>query len=375
MISFTSTPLRAVARPRRLRITVTLALMLWWPLAPAGQQQQQQPFVEHVDVARVLIDARVFDDQGRPVVGLGASDFAVKIGGRPMRVESAEWVGSPSAGAEAAPHGAYPQREPSSERDAQVERADPPGRLVVVLVQRDLEPLRITGLMQIGQLVDTLLQPLTQDDRVAVLSFDSHLRFWTDFTSDLERVRSILARGVIAGRPGPVSQSDDVSLISRLDPQRARRIYGIEHALRHVAEALEPLAGAKSLVLLGYGFGRFGRDGVVLMDGYNEASAALQRARVAVFSLNVTRAHYNSLQAGLQTVSAETGGTYASTYEFPARAIERVTQALAGHYVLFVERPDLRPGAHRIEVRLTGRRDRVIARSTYVAMPARSGTP
>ena len=133
------------------------------------------------------------------------------------------------------------------------------------------------------------------------------------------------------------------------------RISGIERALQHIAESVEPLRGAKSIVLLGYGFGRFDghSGGITLMDGWDEANAALQRARVSVFTLNVTQANYNSLQAGLQTVSAETGGIYASTYEFPRLAIRRVGQALAGHYVLFVEKPNLDRGIHSIQVKLT----------------------
>jgi hypothetical protein len=248
-------------------------------------------------------------------------------------------------------------------------QAPPHGRLVVILVQRSLEPHRIVGLMELGRLVDGLLQPLGQGDRVAVLSFDSRLRFWTDFTGDLARVKSILSREVINGHPDSSIASAGVSLMARLGPDRAGRIYGIEQALRQIGEALEPLLGAKSLVLLGYGFGRLdGRSGqMLLMDGYDEASAALQRARVSVFALNVTRADYNSLQAGLQTVAAETGGTYASTYHFPALAVDHVARALAGYYVLFVEKPDLRDGAHRIEVRLTRRRGTVTARTSYVA--------
>ena len=90
--------------------------------------------------------------------------------------------------------------------------------------------------------------PLTRDDRLAVLSFDSHLRIWTDFTNDRERLRTLLARDIIAGRT----------------------------------------------------------------------------------------------------------------------ALERVTRALAGHYVLFLEPPTLRPGVHRIEVRLTSRRGRVLVQHLHV---------
>src|SRR5688500_13295397 len=69
--------------------------------------------------------------------------------------------------------------------------------------------------------------------------------------------------------------------------------------LRRIGESLEPLPDAKTVLVLGYGFGRFNArtGGVVLMDGYEEATVALQRARVAVFTLNVTQANFNSLQA------------------------------------------------------------------------------
>jgi VWFA-related protein len=352
--------------PRRALALVLVAIApVLWPHTPPAQQQ---PLVERVEVARVLIDARVFDDGGRPISDLEPSDFAVKIDGRAVRVESAEWVGRPPATRAGAPEAAPLPMESRTATDANVTHTGPPGRLVVFLVQKDLEPLRIVGLMQMSQLVDTLLQPLRSDDRVAVLSFDSRLHIWTDFTTDFERVRSVLAKDIIRRHPEPVAASDDVSLMSSLNPESAGRIYGIEHALRRIAESLEPLPGAKSLVLLGYGFGRFNaRTGdVTLMDGYDEASAALQRARVAVFTLNVTQANFNSLQAGLQTVAAETGGVYASTYEFPTLAIQRVSHALEGHYVLFVEKPELRDGVHRIEVRLTEHRGTVIARSSYV---------
>jgi hypothetical protein len=270
-----------------------------------------------------------------------------------VRVESAEWIGSVGA-------------QPVASPDA-APATPAPARLIVFFVQKDLVAVRIAGLMQMSDLVDRLVAPLTPQDRVAVISFDSRMHIWTDFTSDLARVRRILATDVIGGRPPAVSASPGLSLVARLDRPSDRRIYGVEHALRRIGESLEPMPGAKTVVVLGYGFGRFNaRTGaVLLMDGYEEASAALQRARAAVFTLNVTQADFNSLQAGLQTVSAETGGLYASTYNHPLRAIEALGNALAGYYVLFVERPDLQRGTHRIDVRLTRRKGSVIARSTW----------
>ena len=73
-----------------------------------------------------------------------------------------------------------------------------------------------------------------------------------------------------------------------------------------------------------------------------------------------------SLQVGLQNVSAATGGFYASTYEFPALAMQRVVHALQGYYVLFVDKPKAaKPGEHRIDVRLAATNGSVFARSRY----------
>ena len=345
-----------------LRRHVAVAALL--AVSSSALTAQEPPFVERVEVARLLVDARVFDDRGRSIPDLQPSDFAVKIDGQAARVESAEWVGTFGDSARAAQGAVREARRAAEERDEI--RAGSRSHLVVFLVQKDLEPRRVIGLMQISQLVDELLRPLTRADRVAVVSFDSRLRIWTDFTGNMGRVRSILSRDVIVSLPGPVSASGDVSLMPTLTEESARRISAVEHALRLIADSLEPLPGAKSLVLLGYGFGRFdARSGsVILMDGFEEASAALQRARVAVFALNVTQANYNSLQAGLETVAAHTGGLYASTYD--SRGVERVSQALVGYYVLFVEKPNLKRGEHRIEVRLAGREGSVVARSKYV---------
>ena len=56
-------------------------------ISGVGIGAQQAPrFVERVDVARVIIDARVLDDRGNPVPGLTAGDFKVSIDGTTARV-------------------------------------------------------------------------------------------------------------------------------------------------------------------------------------------------------------------------------------------------------------------------------------------------
>jgi hypothetical protein len=59
-----------------------------------------------------------------------------------------------------------------------------------------------------------------------------------------------------------------------------------------VGEALEDVPGAKSVVLVGHGFGRLGPTGVIMENEYDAMRAALQTARASVFCLDVTDADY-----------------------------------------------------------------------------------
>jgi VWFA-related protein len=341
------------------RSIVAFALLTLCPdLAEA-----QRPFVERVDVSRVLIDARVLDDHGHAVPDLGPEDFTVDIDGDPVRVESVEWIAGGERDAEDVVTDADEDcaHAPAASRPSE-------GRLIVLLVQKDLEPKRVTGLMVMLKVIEPLLQQIRPADRVALLSYDSRLRIWTDFTDDVERIRSLLQKHLLMRLPPPVIASDGSSLLAQLDLDSRKRTGDFETSLQMIGEALEPLPGAKSVVLLGYGFGRFDRRtwGATMMSAYDDARMALQQARASVFSLNVTQANFNSLQAGLENVSAATGGFYASTYEFPALAMQRVVHALQGYYVLFVDKPTRKAGEHRIDVRLAQRNGNVFARSSYV---------
>jgi VWFA-related protein len=326
-------------------------------IASPGVWTQQPPrFGERVDVARVIVDARVLDDHGSPVLGLTVDDFKVSIDGRAVRVETATWVGARDTDYDAAL-----ESTPLSGIAAPARRE----RLIIFLFQKDLEPSRIVGLMRMLVKGRAFLETLTPDDRVAILSFDSHLEIWTDFTSDRERLDRVLAHGLLFERPPAVQASSTPSLVERLDPDRGRRTYGIERALELIGEALEPLPGSKSLVLIGYGFGRFSRSGVTMENDYGPARHALVASRTSVFSLDVTDADYHSLEAGLQLISAQTGGFYARTNIFPDLAIRRLSGALAGYYVLFIDKPESRRAMHDIEVELTRRKGRVLATSRY----------
>ena len=328
-------------------------------LAASGAGAQQPPrFGERVDVVRILLDVRVLDDRGNPIPDLTSSDFKVTIDGKAAPVESATWVGTRDTHAAAGRPGAPPPPPASQVSNL-------PGRLIVFLFQKDLEPSRIVGLMRMLQKNRRFLETLSPNDRVAVLSFDSHLKIWTDFTNDRERLDRVLAHGLLFERPPAVQAASIPSLVERLDPGKGRRTYTIERALELIGEALKPLSGSKSLIMIGHGFGRFSGGSVTMEKAYGPARDALVASRTSVFSLDVTNADYHSLETGLQLVSEQTGGFYARTHIFPDLAMQRLSGAIAGYYVLFVEKPEGRRGTYDIEVALTSRKGQVLATRTY----------
>jgi hypothetical protein len=77
--------------------------------------------------------------------------------------------------------------------------------------QKDLEPSRIIGLMRTLIEAQGFLNRLTAD-RVAILSFDWHLKIWVDFTNDHERLRRILDHGILfERRPQPTEEAGSLS--------------------------------------------------------------------------------------------------------------------------------------------------------------------
>lgn len=305
---------------------------------------------ERVDVERILVQARVVDSRGQPVLHLRPEHVEVTLAGRAAVVESVFWV-----------EGAEPPL-PEEAAEAGVAPAAPAGRLVVFFFQKDLERSRIGGLMQMTREAASLLEGLAPEDRVAVLSFDSHLKLWVDFTRDRDAARHALEHSILFGsRPAVPRSFHPPALGPSFDRVAARRAATPETALLVLGEALKDVPGAKSLVFFGWGLGRFSSTGVHLERDYEPARRALLEARTSVFTLDVTNADYHSLEVGLEQVSYDTGGFYAKTHLFQAQARRRLEGALAGHYVLVLEAPRLPPGRHRLRIRLTGREGTVLA--------------
>ena len=349
---------------------VRFATRLMWPALPgclaallgvSGAALAQEIRVrEHVEVPRVLVDASVVDRRGDAIGSLTARDFRVLVDGRPALLESVEWVEGTQPFAE----GLTPEQAIGTGA-----QAAPPGRLVVFFFQADFAQVRLSGLMRMKARAITFLNTLQPTDRVAVLSFDSHLRFRQDFTRDRESLETAIHRSIMFGGEEHVAASPFPSLVPSFDFAAAVKAASPETALLVVARALEKLPGAKSLVYFGWGLGQLSGGSVLrrvtMGRDYAPARAALARARASVFAIDVTDADYHDLEAGLEQVAADTGGFYAKTNLFPDQAMTRLEGALAGHYVLVVVRPDGPHGTHAISIEVSSKEWTVLARSMY----------
>jgi VWFA-related protein len=345
-----------------LRLPVAGAFLAM--LGAASPRVQHPPVLEKVEVSRVVLDARVVDGNGRPIPNLRPTDFRLQVDGRTAQLESAVWLPQGPTSATAVAGSVSSAAAHSS--PARPRLVAEPGRLLVLLFQKDFDRSRLSGLVHATRQADALLRALEPRDRVAVLVFDSHLRLHLDFTADRVELRRAITHSVLFRWPDPPTAGPEPSIARHLDPQEAVRAASPEEALLALGRALRPIPGAKSLLLFGWGLGRL-NGGVFEMGPYYEAArVALERARTSVFCLDITDADWHSLEAGLKEVASDTGGVYVKMHEHPAVALARVAGLIAGHYVLTFERPDGPRGPHRVRLSLANRHGSILTRSGYV---------
>jgi VWFA-related protein len=239
----------------------------------------------------------------------------------------------------------------------------------VFLYEKKPDLSEIVGLMRVQHDLAAFENVITPDDRVAVVSFDTHLHLWVDFTNDVTRIRRVLEHDIVVSSPPRVEPSALPSLRARLSPEVERSSNTIEKAFRALGEALEPLPGTKTIIVLGYAMGTWApRFGMVYMaSDYADAFAALQKARVSVFCVDLTRADYHPREEGLRMIADDTGGFYMQSHIFSAAIFDRLAGALAGYYALLVVPPDMQKGERQIDVRLVHGKGKVFAKRRYVS--------
>lgn len=311
-----------------------LAVLLVPAVAPAQDPKLAEQFGEEITVRLISMTVRAVDGRGRPITGLGPEDFRVKVGKKEVPVVGVDWFSSGEP-APAAPDAAPVAEEPGPE-------GKPAGKLVVFWVQSDFDPSRVSGQLRLWPYIDEFIATLHPADRMAVISYDSHLHLRQDFTQDLEAVHAAVYRGMLHGDSDPGVGSGEVSLLGSFDFQSAQDAASPERALEVTADAFAALPGEKIIVYLGWGLGRMGSFGVQMTPAFYPAVRALRRANIPVFVLDVTSADYHSLEVGLEAVAHATGGTYQKTHVLTGLATDFLAQAISGHYVVTID-PDSVP--------------------------------
>jgi VWFA-related protein len=328
-------------------------------------------FADEIDVALSTLVVRVVDTWGKPVLDLKPDDFRIRLGKREIPVVALDWIGE-------APPAAVAPAEPASPASVEAEGTLPaepppprPGRQVLIFVQADLTPTRISGQLRLRPFTRELLDQLAPADRVAVVSYDSHLKLRQDFTLDRAATHAAVDAAMLWGDPPRIEPGGADSLSGHFDFAAAFAAASPERALEVAARALEPLAGEKTMIFLGWGLGRFGGGGARMTPAFYPAVRALRRAHASVFVLDVTSADSHSLETGLEAVAEATGGLYLKTFRLPALATRTLSQAISGYYVLTLDRAQLgaQPAAKitRLAIELRdSRRGTVLARPAWV---------
>lgn len=341
-----------------------LALLLSASIPAQEPPDRRGAVTEQAFVERVVVDAYVTAPDGNPIPNLTPSDFRVRVDGKPAPLESVDWIPAGTPEIDAAPAGAAGAEE--SPRPRPPEAA--PGRLIVMFFQTNYEPSRLIGLVRMAAQARQFLDTTLPSDRIAVASYDSHLKLRQDFTADRDKIVRAINASLRFGREPEPDVDSHPALARHLDPAAARKAATPERALALLADALTPIPGGKSMLYFGWGLGTVGGlsgPNPAEVRAWGDALRGMAAARTNIFSLDVTDADYHSLEVYLEQLSDLTGGRYEKTHIFPGLAMQRVERAISGRYVLVFVKPRLTRGVHSIEVDLVGHKGRVSARQYY----------
>jgi VWFA-related protein len=366
---------------RRAALAPVLSAIL--VVAAAGpslaQQPPQPPPVFRSGVEALPIDVTVLNGQGEPVRDLIASDFTVRLDGKPRRVLSAQWIAAAGDLNASAP---LPAGYVSNAQAAG-------GRLIVLVIDQPNIPFG--EMLPMRMAIETFIDRLSTADRVAVVGFGSGAKS-TSFLSDHEQLKQALAR--MPGqeqRTGIGTGSHDLGLATAVaidnndgqalaqvvmrdcqGNQRAVQLCSREiqaeaqqvasgarqdadttmRSLRDVLTNLKAVDAPKTLMLISQGFfadtqhDDLGR----LLELGSLAAAA--RTTIYAFRLednDVTRSRLMTAalaaddrrvrRAGLETLTGSARGALFDLTGTGASVFERVNAELSGYYLLGVE-PD-----------------------------------
>ncbi len=298
--------------------------------------QQDTQIQEQISVGRTVLEVRVLDSSGNPILGLEADDFVLTRRGERVPLVSCRWVEAIYDAEVDESEGEY--FDPDSEVDEAADdlfwdsspRDTIEGRIVVFFFQKD-------GSAQIGHhLVRTLrfaregLADLHENDYVAVISFDTSLRLNLDLTRDHDRASDAFSKAVTKNEGLPWGQGGFPSIGAAIPRFQADRVHHTTPALMVVADALARLPGSKTMIFLGQGF--LNSEGELKPWGL--ALRALRESNTTVYVLDANNAERHTREAMLLDLAEKTGGFYYRMFNSPQNAFPKIERVMRGHYEL-----------------------------------------
>jgi hypothetical protein len=192
-----------------------------------------------------------------------------------------------------------------------------------------------------------------------VMSLDTRLRLWEDFTIDRESAPRHKA-SVFFGKFSTGQSVEALSLAAQFDFDAARRGHAGDGAARHRAPRPRP---ERSRVLrVGHGPSELAR--LTMNPDYGRPGGPARRAHDRVHPDDRRRLPH--ARDGPEQVVQDTGGFYAKTHLFPAQAMTRLRAI--GH--ARAPQPVRSSGRTGSEVKLVGRKGDILAKDSRRLRPA-----
>ncbi|MEO8054172.1 MAG: VWA domain-containing protein [Acidobacteriota bacterium] len=194
--------------------------------AAPGKQPSKKSVTASQEVGLVNLDAFVVDGKGRRVTGLKASDFTLRVGGKPVAITNFSEYAPPAG----APPGATSLAPPAPGETAAAP-AERPKRRVVLFVDRLTLGDRRRSARFFGSVKDFVVRTIQPGDEAAVLTFDESLATRVAFTGDTFAILKAL---------------DDLTKESARPPAALTGVENTEKLVAEIAQAEREMAQRES---------------------------------------------------------------------------------------------------------------------------------
>ena len=317
------------------------------PMDPRARAADGVPlFEDTINVGRRTYRVQAVDRRGVPIEGLGRRDFDVKLGDEFIHVDTIQWI---NAGSDAASVGGTTASVGGTVDDPDgFSNAVP--RHYLLFIQAGREPFFGRGHLRLQRQIREFLGALEPGASVGVVSFDSRLKLWLDFTLDRDIVEKVVSvAGRFTAEPGaqPATEASLPSLRGVWDAALTRSISTAEEGLEITANYLEELPGAETMIYVGSGLAHFSRRSAQRVRQFRRATESLADAGVQVFVVGILDTDLQSFGNGLLELADVTGGDYFHSRDITPARLRELASSLSAHYLLTLDEADLADAMRR----------------------------